>query len=137
LLFRIGLESNITGLLRQLKRATIIWFGNVVFSGAIAYLTSYFLLGLAVIPSLFVAFAITATSVAVSVSTWEEARVINSPMGELLVDSAEMDDVSGLILMALLFAIALVIQGNTEVNLANRLIEEHQETMIVMVSVNI
>jgi len=57
-------------------------------------------------------------------------------MGELLVDSAEMDDVSGLILMALLFAIALVIQGNTEVNLANRLIEEHQETMIAMVSVN-
>jgi Kef-type K+ transport system membrane component KefB len=119
LLFRIGLESNIAGLLRQLKRATIIWFGNVVFSGAIAYVTSYFLLGLAVIPSLFVAFALTATSVAVSVSTWEEAKAINSPMGELLVDSAEMDDVSGVILMALLFAIAPVIQGNTVVNLAN------------------
>jgi len=46
-------------------------------------------------------------------------------MGELLVDSAEMDDVSGLILLVLLFAIAPVIQGDTEVNLANRLIEEH------------
>lgn len=55
-------------------------------------------------------------------------------MGELLVDSAEMDDVSGLILMALLFAIALVIQGNTEVNLANRLIEEHQETIDIAFS---
>jgi Kef-type K+ transport system membrane component KefB len=119
LLFRVGLESNITGLLRQLKRATIIWFGNVVFSGATAYVTSYFLLGLAVIPSLFVAFALTATSVAVSVSTWQEARAINSPMGELLVDSAEMDDVSGVILMALLFAVAPVMQGDTEVNLAN------------------
>ena len=119
LLFRVGLESNITGLLRQLKRATIIWFGNVVFSGATAYVTSYFLLGLAVIPSLFVAFALTATSVAVSVGTWEEARAINSPMGELLVDSAEMDDVSGVILMALLFAVAPVMQGNTEVNLTN------------------
>lgn len=134
MLFRIGLESNIAGLLRQLKKATIIWFGNIVFNGAIAYVTSCFLLGLAIIPSLFVAFALTATSVAVSASTWEEARVINSPMGELLVDSAEMDDVSGLILMALLFAIALVIQGNTEVNLANRLIEEHQETIDIAFS---
>ena len=134
MLFQIGLESNIARLLRQLKRATIIWFGNIVFSGATAYVTSYFLLGLAVIPSLFVVFALTATSVAVSVSTWEEARVINSPMGELLVDSAEMDDVSGLILMALLFAIAPVIQGDTEVNLANRLIEEHQETIDIVFS---
>ena len=70
LLFRVGLESNIVGLVRQLKRATIIWFGNVAFSGALAYVAANYLLGLAVIPSLFVAVALTATSVAVSVGTW-------------------------------------------------------------------
>jgi Kef-type K+ transport system membrane component KefB len=117
LLFRVGLESNITGLIRQLKRATIIWFGNVAFSGGVAYVTAHYLLGLAVIPSLFVTIALTATSVAVSVGTWEEAKAIKSPIGELLIDSAEMDDVSGVVLMALLFAVVPVMHGDTEASL--------------------
>lgn len=63
------------------------------------------------------AIALTATSVGVSVGIWHEAGALDSPQSELLVDVAEMDDISGIILMALLFAVAPVLHrgANLEV----------------------
>ena len=86
LLFRVGLESNLPGLRRQLKPASVIWGGNILFSGILGYIMAYFALGLDLVPSLFVAVALTATSVAISVGVWQEAKSIKSPTGELLVD---------------------------------------------------
>lgn len=111
LLFRVGLESNLAGLVRQLRRASLIWLGNVVFSGILGYAVSYFFLGLAFIPSLFIGIALTATSVGISVGVWQEAKAIRSRNGELLVDVAEMDDISAIVFMALLFAVAPVLTG--------------------------
>lgn len=113
LLFRVGLSSNITGLRRQLKRATGVWVGNVIISGILGFIAAKYLLGLELVPSMFVTVALTATSVAVSVGTWQEARALESPLGELLVDSAEMDDISGVILMALLFSIIPLVQAGS------------------------
>jgi len=109
-LFRVGLESNLSGLRRQLKRASIIWLGNVVFSGILGYVVAYFVFELTLIQSLFIAIALTATSVAISVSVWHEAKAIKSPTGQLLVDVAEMDDISGIFLMTILFSVAPVLE---------------------------
>ncbi|MFC1984166.1 cation:proton antiporter [Chloroflexota bacterium] len=124
LLFRVGLESNLSGLMRQLKRASLIWVGNILLSGGLGYGAAYFLLDLAIIPSLFVAIALTATSVAIPVGVWQEANALQSPTGELLVDSAEMDDVSGIILMVLLFAAAPILRSGTGVTLVPVLAKE-------------
>ena len=106
LLFRVGLESNLHGLISKLPRAAPIWAGNVVLSGVPAYLVCVYLLGLAAVPSLFVAVALTATSMAVSAEVWREADALNSANGETFVDVAELDDLSGVALMALLLAVA-------------------------------
>ncbi len=119
LLFRIGMESHLQGLLSKLPRAAPIWIGNVVLSGIPAYLVSVYLLDLANIPSLFIAAALTATSVAVSAEVWREASALNSPNGETFVDVAELDDLSGVALMALLVAVAPVLRaGDSEATLA-------------------
>lgn len=110
LLFRIGLEANLAGLRRQMKSASVIWAGGVIANGVLGYVVATFLLGLPLVQSLFVAVALTATSVAISVGVWEEAKALKSRMGQLLVDAAELDDISGIILMAVLFAIAPVLQ---------------------------
>ncbi len=123
LLFRVGLESNLPGLKRQLKPASIIWAGNILFSGILGYVMSYFALGLELIPSLFVAIALTATSVAISVAVWQEAKATNSPTGELLVDVAEMDDISGMVFMALLFAIAPMLREGLDSTVVGVLFE--------------
>jgi Kef-type K+ transport system membrane component KefB len=117
LLFRVGLESKLAELIGQLRRASIVWLGNVSLSGLLGFFTAYFFLQLEMIPSLFVGTAMTATSVGISVGIWREAKAINSPNGELMLDVAEMDDISAVILMALLFAVAPVLRSQPDATL--------------------
>jgi Kef-type K+ transport system membrane component KefB len=88
--------------------------GDVFLSGGLGFAVSYFFLNLPLISSLFVAIALTATSVGVSVAVWQETGAIKSPDGQLLVDIAEMDDISGIALMALLFAVVPHLKGGVE-----------------------
>ncbi len=105
LLFKVGLTSNVAGLLKQLRRAVAVWCGDVLVSGAVGLAAGFFLLGLNAIPSLVVAAALTATSVGVSVAVWQSAGVLDSPDGRLLTDVAELDDMTGVALMAVLSSV--------------------------------
>lgn len=113
LLFRVGLESNLAGLLNQLKRASLIWSSDVLVSGLIGFITAFYLLHLAWITSLIVAAAFTATSVGISVAIWDDAGALNSKNGEMLIDVAELDDISAVVLMALLFSLLPVLTDKT------------------------
>lgn len=121
LLFRAGLESDLKGLLAQLRRAWYIWFATVVFSGGLAFYAGWALLDLGFLPSLFLAVALTATSVGVSIAPWQDREALCTDDGELLLDVAEMDDISGVVLMALLFAVAPQLEGGLEEGLGLRL----------------
>jgi len=114
LLFRVGLESKVSKLLENLRGATLVWFADVTVSGSLGFLVAHHLLGLALVPSLFVAVAMTVTSVGVGVAVWREEGALDSKRGQLLLDVAELDDISGIVLMAVLFAVApLLLDGNT------------------------
>ncbi len=67
LLFRVGLETNVRGLIGELPRAVAIWIGNVTLSGVLGYVAARYLLAFPLIPSLFAGVALTATSIGVSV----------------------------------------------------------------------
>ncbi|MBD3348282.1 MAG: cation:proton antiporter, partial [Candidatus Eisenbacteria bacterium] len=110
LLFRVGLESDLPGLLRNLRRAGIIWAGNVVLSGTAGYVAARYLLGFELIPSLFAATALTATSVGIAVKLWRDAGMLETDAGETMLDVAELDDISGIVLMALLFGLIPVLR---------------------------
>jgi Kef-type K+ transport system membrane component KefB len=105
LLFRIGLDSDLPGLLRQLRRAGVIWAGNVAASGVAGYAAARYVLGLGLVPSLFAATALTATSIGIAVGIWRDAGTLDSETGELMLDVAELDDISGVVFMAILFGI--------------------------------
>jgi Kef-type K+ transport system membrane component KefB len=111
LLFRVGLGSHPQRLWRKLPDASVIWIGNVLVSGAVGYLVATTLLGWPLIPSLIVTVALTATSIGVAVPVWEEAGALDSDNGSLMLDVAELDDISGVILMALLFAVLPTLQA--------------------------
>ena len=114
LLFKVGLKSNLRGLLGQLRRAAGVWTGDVLLSGALGFVTAYFLLGFEPIPSAVVAVALTATSVGVSVAVWQNAGALDTPDGQLLTDVAELDDMTGIALMALLFSLLPAIHGGSD-----------------------
>lgn len=105
LLFRVGLESDLAGLRRQLPRASLIWAGNVALSSALGYATMAWLLGFGIVPSLIAAVAMTATSIGVSVGMWRHHDALRTRNGETLTDVAEMDDLSAIVLMALVFSV--------------------------------
>ncbi|ACV68195.1 cation:proton antiporter [Desulfohalobium retbaense] len=105
LLFRVGMKSDITVLAGQLKNASIAWILNIGLTGLAGFYTASLLLGQALVPSLIVAVAFTATSVGVSVKVWEDQNALQSKNGGLLVDLAELDDVTAVLLMGLLFAV--------------------------------
>lgn len=117
LLFRVGLESNLAGLIRQLPRASFILLGNLACSGILGFLAASKLLNLELIPSLFISIALMATSVGISVSVWQEAKALNTDNGELLIDIAEMDDIIAIALMSLFFAMIPVLNGDVDANI--------------------
>jgi len=105
LLFRVGLDSHLPELIDKLKQATWIWAANVLVALGAGFGTAYYLLGYGGIPSLITAAAFSATSVGVTASVWEEADQLDTPAGQLFVDVAELDDLSAVCLMALVFAV--------------------------------
>lgn len=111
LLFQVGLKSNIKGLVKKLPYASIVWVSDVLVNFLLGYLAARYLIHLSIITSLVIATAMTATSVAVSLVIWQEKGKTNTSKGQLLIDVAELDDLSGVLLLAVLLAIIPVIQG--------------------------
>lgn len=105
LLFRVGLESNLGGLMKQLPKASLIWVGDILVSGFAGYAASMYLLDLPWTTALIVGVALSATSVGISVGAWQSSGALDSAEGEFLLDVAELDDISAVLLMALLFSL--------------------------------
>ena len=105
LLFRIGLESNLAGLLRQLRSAGLVWSADVSLSGLVGFIVPFYILGFGWMPSLLTGAAFTATSVGISVAVWHDRNAVRTPSGELLLDVAELDDISAVVIMALIFSL--------------------------------
>jgi Kef-type K+ transport system membrane component KefB len=110
LLFRVGLEGNPRTLLDKLPRAGLIWVGDVTVAAFTGFVVAYHLMELSLVPCLFAAAGLTATSVGVAVITWRDAGALDSEEGNLLMDVAELDDISGVAIMALLFSIVPVLK---------------------------
>ena len=117
LLFKVGLEADLKDLRQQLPNALGIWFWNVVISGLAGYAAARYWLQLDLLSSLFVGVALTATSVGVAVGLWEDSGRLHSRQGSLLLDVAELDDLSTIILMAVLVALApMIAAGDNLIN---------------------
>lgn len=105
LLFRVGLESDLGKLRRQLGRAAVIWLPNMALGAAAVFVLVFFWPGLGLIPALFAGVAASATSIGVSAGIWEDAGALDSDTGALMLDTAELDDVSAVVLLSVLFAV--------------------------------
>ncbi|MEJ2130711.1 MAG: cation:proton antiporter [Gammaproteobacteria bacterium] len=112
LLFRVGLKSHVQQLLAKLPDASLVWAGDVLTNLALGFVVSHYALALPLETSLVIAVAFSATSVAVSVAVWQDAGKLNTARGQLLVDVAELDDLSGVLLLAILLTlIPLLLTG--------------------------
>ncbi len=113
LLFRIGLTRNVQTLIRRLPGATVIWLGNVLTSLGLVFGAARYALDWPLLSSLFVAVALTATGIGVSVRVWRSVYQLDSARGALMLDVAELDDLSGVVLLALIAALVPAWQGGS------------------------
>ncbi len=118
LLFHVGLRSNVKALLALLPRAMGVWTSDVVVSGAAGFFAARFL-GFELLPALFVGTALSATSVGISMTVWEDAGATQSRIGELLLDVAELDDLSAIALLLLVLAVTPSLMGGAAVDFAS------------------
>jgi len=100
LLFMIGLECDLRAIYTE--RNLLIAFGGVVLPWVLGYLVfSLMVPDSSTIEAIFVGVILVATSVAVTADILVETRNISKPVGKAILGAAVIDDVLGMIVLAL------------------------------------
>jgi Kef-type K+ transport system membrane component KefB len=113
LLFISGVELNLRSFLESQNVAVVTAAAGV----AVPFLFG-FLLGTALsmtpLESLFIAITLSITSIGISVRTLIDLKKLNTAAGTAIVSAAVLDDIAGILLLALLSSIAATGSGATE-----------------------
>jgi Kef-type K+ transport system membrane component KefB len=106
LLFEIGLESDLKELIRVGPQAAIVAVVGVVvpFVAGTAGLMTIF--GVAPIPAIFAGAALTATSIGITAKVLAELQKLSSTEGQIIIGAAVLDDVLGIIVLAVVASLA-------------------------------
>ncbi len=105
LLFTIGLEIDLDGLLRVGPVSLLVALVGVVLPFLIGYATCR-MLGLERLPSVLIGAALTATSVGITAKVLAELGRLHSAEGQVVLGAAVIDDVVGLIILTVVSGVA-------------------------------
>ena len=106
LLFEIGLESDLRELQKVGVRAAIVAVVGVVapfFAGTLGLVLIF---GMPTIPAVFAGAALTATSIGITSKVLSELGQLKSTEGQIIVGAAVIDDVLGIIVLAVVASLA-------------------------------
>jgi len=101
LLFEAGLEGSLKTFIRGFKRASLVAVGGVL-GAVLSGLAAVPILGMPLSSGLALGVILSATSVSVTVKTFEELGALSSVEAQTIVGAAVVDDVIGLALLGLL-----------------------------------
>jgi Kef-type K+ transport system membrane component KefB len=100
LLFEIGLESSLTELLKVGPQAAMVAVVGVVAPFAGGVLGMIYVFHAPPIAAIFAAAALTATSIGITAKVLSQIGRINTPEGQIIIGAAILDDILGLIVLA-------------------------------------
>ena len=103
LLFEIGLETDLGRMIRSGPRALVLALGGFVTPFFLGAGICYYTFDLPVLVSLFVGGTLTATSIGVTVRILADLGRQNSNEGQIVLGAAVIDDILGVILLAVLY----------------------------------
>ncbi|MCS6812538.1 MAG: cation:proton antiporter [Cyanobacteria bacterium] len=106
LLFEIGLESDLKELLKVGIQATLVAVVGVAVPFALGTTGLIVIFHLPVIPSVFAGAALTATSIGITARVLAEIQRLTSPEGQIIIGAAVIDDVLGIIVLAVVASLA-------------------------------
>ncbi len=108
LLFMAGLETDMNQFFRYGAPATFIAVGGVIFPFVFGAATTMFFrkVGFSDISSLFMGAIMTATSVGITARVLSDLKSLNTPEGVTILAGAVVDDVLGILVLAIVVSIA-------------------------------
>jgi Kef-type K+ transport system membrane component KefB len=114
LLFEIGLESDVKELVRVGPQAAIVAVVGVVAPFVLGTIGLMVFFKVAAIPAIFAGAALTATSIGITARVLAEIQRLTSKEGQIIVGAAVLDDVLGIIVLAVVASLAKT--GQVEVS---------------------
>ncbi|HAC62375.1 MAG TPA: sodium:proton antiporter [Cyanothece sp. UBA12306] len=106
LLFEIGLESDLRELQKVGSRAAIVAVVGVVAPFIAGTIGLILIFNMATIPAIFAGAALTATSIGITSKVLSELGQLKSTEGQIIVGAAVIDDVLGIIVLAVVASLA-------------------------------
>lgn len=106
LLFEIGLESNLKDLIAVGTQAVVVAIVGVTVPFAAGTVGLMTLFGVSAVPAIFAGAALTATSIGITSKVLSEIGRLNSKEGQIILGAAVIDDVLGIIVLAVVASLA-------------------------------
>jgi Kef-type K+ transport system membrane component KefB len=106
LLFEVGLETDISRLTAAGKKAVIVATGGIILPFALGFIISYYLFNFNLLISLFIGSTLTATSIGITLRVLKDLNKQSSQESQIIIGAAVIDDIVGIILLAMLYEFA-------------------------------
>jgi len=107
LLFEVGLETDIRGLARTGGQSLVVAVLGFILPFLLGFGVARWGLALELMPSLFVGGTLTATSIGITVRVLADLKRQGSTEGQVVLGAAVLDDVMGVVLLALLYEFSI------------------------------
>jgi Kef-type K+ transport system membrane component KefB len=105
LLFLTGLESELEELVAVGVQATTVAVAGVVLPFALGTFGLHWLFHVPLIPAVFAGAAMTATSIGITASVFGDLRWLKRREGQIVIGAAVLDDILGIVILAVVVAI--------------------------------
>ena len=103
LLFEVGLETDVKRLVRTGVKSLVVAMLGFVLPLILGFALGYWVFDLSLLVSLFIGGTLTATSIGITVRVLSDLKRQQSPEGQIVLGAAVLDDVMGVVLLALLY----------------------------------
>lgn len=107
LLFEVGLGTDIKRLISSGQKSTFVAIIGFVTPLILGFSASYYIFDLTLLTSLFIGGTLTATSIGITVRVLSDINFHQSREGHVVLGAAVLDDILGVILLALLYEFSL------------------------------
>lgn len=107
LLFEVGIETDIGHLSSAGVKALIVAFGGVILPFILGFFISSYLFDFSLLASLFIASTLTATSIGITLRVLRDLKKQNSHEAQVIIGAAVLDDIIGIVLLAMLYEFSI------------------------------
>ena len=107
LLFKVGIETDIRRLVNAGRQSLIVAIGGFLMPLVSGFALGYWVFGLSGLVALFVGGTLTATSIGITIRVLSDMGRQHEREGEVVLGAAVLDDVMGVVLLAILYDFSL------------------------------